>query len=527
MNINDKINQARQKGASDEDIMKSIINSNPNKATSFAKAFQQGANPSQILDEISKQVSDSQQSPKQKKDDRGFFRKAGDFFTSSTQKFGETIGAAASVIDPKTRKTRQESLSSTNELIEDYIQMARDEEDIEKKKKLLAAAESLAQTAGDYDIFNNEEYQKTAKQILGEGAGTALEVLSFGTYGKGVKGVQALTKAGSKATPTATKFITEAAKQTVKQTAIKGATTGGVVGALEGGARAAQEDESVFKGTFTGAAIGAIVGGATGFLAGKIASKTSKKTLAQKTAGKLDKKQRELAYRTGQMKEASMFRGEKFMPNKKQKALADLAQEINLKGKSISQDITKVNTNIADEATNLKSLLQGTDIKYSKTSLNKQLNKMKADKIVDLIEPEERVYEKMIAKFNKMASAEKNKNIDGLLDIRQNFDKWAKSNSPNIFANKRGGAYRALSSVRDTINDYINKQVGGDLVSNSLSRQSKLYTILDNLSEVGAGGYTKLKSAAIIKPLKKFGKVAGYVGGGYLLGKKGLNVINE
>ena len=60
------------------------------------------------------------------------------------------------------------------------------------------------------------------------------------------------------------------------------------------------------------------------------------------------------------------------------------------------------------------------------------LNKMKTEKTVDLIDPEVRVYDKMV-KFNKMVDSKQNKGLDGLLELRQDFDAWAKSNTPTIF----------------------------------------------------------------------------------------------
>src|SRR5574343_1987117 len=55
MSIYDSITQARQQGASDDDILNEIIRQNPQKSAVFSQARQMGANSSDILNETLRQ----------------------------------------------------------------------------------------------------------------------------------------------------------------------------------------------------------------------------------------------------------------------------------------------------------------------------------------------------------------------------------------------------------------------------------------------------------------------------------------
>ena len=208
-----------------------------------------------------------------------FLKKTTDFFTRGTQKFGETLGAAASVIDPKVRETREEALSSSRKSVDDLMKRAEIEPDKEKSKRLLETAKQIGETEG-LDVFENEEYKKTAKQVFGEGLETFLELTAFSSLGgKGLK-----TGKIGKELPTIIKPLTSV-KDTVKA-AKTGIAYGGGFGAALGAAEALQEDKSAgeiakesLKQGLTGAIGGGVIGGGASALfkgAGKFASKASK-----------------------------------------------------------------------------------------------------------------------------------------------------------------------------------------------------------------------------------------------------------
>ena len=87
-----------------------------------------------------------------------------------------------------------------------------------------------------------------------------------------------------------------------------------------------------------------------------------------------------------------------------------------------------------------------------------------------------------------------------------NGDKIACPNCGSKNVIRRG--FNLSRAVRDTINDYINKQTGDDIVKLSLKKQSNLYTIIDNMAEKIASRGEQLQPSRISKPLRK---ALGYV----------------
>lgn len=213
-------------------------------------------------------------------EEKGTLRKIGDFFTSGAQKLGTTLGTAASVIDPETKKLREEALGSTNKMIDDLMKRASGEENKTKAKAYLEAAQRLGGTE-DIDIFTNPEYQKTAKQIFGEGLETIIETTGFSSLG--AKGLQ--TGKLGKAIPSAIKPVVAPSRK-ILTGAKEGATVGGLFGGGLGVSQAMQEDKStseIIKSGITGAAAGAaggavLGGGISALGAGSraVASKASK-----------------------------------------------------------------------------------------------------------------------------------------------------------------------------------------------------------------------------------------------------------
>lgn len=517
MSILTSIEIARKSGVNDDAILNQIMTQNPEKRDVFQKSISRGAKSADIINEIVKQnkgneslgksgldrmieqknIAKEQPVVEEKKD--SLLGKVGKFFTGATQKFAETLGTAASVIDPTTKKLREETLSSAQSQVDSYLEKARTETDKDKKDKYLKAASYLADTE-DIDIFNNPEYQKTAKQVYGEAIGVAAETLGWGKIGNIAKTVKA---------------------STVAEMALKSAKTGAVLGGTISTGKAMEENKStgdILKSAAGGVISGAVLGGATGALAGKLGGKLGEKEATKLVAKRVSGKDKVLAYKTGRATEAGLLKSEKIVPTAKEGELGKLAQEIRLKGNS-KKDIANVNLNIEKEAKALKETLKNTGAIFNKNNVKGTLNKLKEDKTIDLIDSEVGVYDKMISKFNKMVDAKQNKGLDGLLELRQSFDSWAKSNNPNIFVNKRGGAYRALSSVRDSINGYINNKVGNDVVKQSLNKQSNLYTILENISEKAAKGATKLKPGKLQATAKKLLPWAG--------GATGLEILRR
>ena len=109
MSILTSIEIARKAGIKDDAILNQIMAQNPERANSFETAINRGANASDIVNEIIKQNQGKEainrsgldrmieqkniakeEPVEQVKEKKSFLRKAGEFFTGSTQKFAET-----------------------------------------------------------------------------------------------------------------------------------------------------------------------------------------------------------------------------------------------------------------------------------------------------------------------------------------------------------------------------------------------------------------------------------------------------
>lgn len=179
----------------------------------------------------------------------GLAGKALDFLTASEQRFGETI---AGTLIPHTKEMKElaESRAGLSDLQNQVIQRIKEKQARgEDVSRLLGTLKSSG-IPSDFDI--NPALNKTTKQILGEAAGVAVDVLSAGTFGRVAQGIQPV------------KGFVKGAIEGAKT----GAKFGGIFGAAQGGARAAQEEEPIIEGALYGGAGGVIIGGALGGLLG-------------------------------------------------------------------------------------------------------------------------------------------------------------------------------------------------------------------------------------------------------------------
>jgi hypothetical protein len=194
----------------------------------------------------------------------------GNILTGSSQAFGNTLGTAVSTFDPQTIANRQAVLDQAKQQANNYVTLATQTADKAKKTALLKAASKSADTTG-VDIYNNPEYQKTAKQIYGEALGTALETLGFGELGGAAKTAEAVVK-GTKAINLGTDIA--------KSAAIGGGF--GVVSGVSGGMQENKDAKGIALDALNQGAVGVILGGVLGLAGGLIS-----KSIANKVDGKI------------------------------------------------------------------------------------------------------------------------------------------------------------------------------------------------------------------------------------------------
>ena len=179
---------------------------------------------------------------------KSFGRKVADVFTGSTQKFAQTLGAAAAYATGETQKI-------------DEAKMAESESRFNLAKQLRTASPEQAariksQLGQGTDVKTATEtipaLMKTNKQVFGEGLGTALEATTGGLLGAGKTG-------------TLGKAVAPALSKSLGQAVGRGATMGATYGGLSGLSQGLQDDKGLgglAKSTAIGGATGAALGGA-------------------------------------------------------------------------------------------------------------------------------------------------------------------------------------------------------------------------------------------------------------------------
>jgi len=231
---------------SDKDIGERLVKRNPGLATLVASK------------EKEPQKAPATQKP--------FLRKVGDFFTGNTQKFAETLGAAAAQVsgvadDINASKIRE--AEAIQQLSRIKPKTPQQEQNI---KSQLSQAPSVPLATEAIPAL-----KKSAKQVYGEALGTGLEAVSGGLLGTGKAGVLG-------------KAVPKVAAKTLGTAVLRGAGTGAVYGGLSGASQGLQTDAKALdigKSALLGAGAGASIGGALGAIGygiGKLPQKLDKKS---------------------------------------------------------------------------------------------------------------------------------------------------------------------------------------------------------------------------------------------------------
>jgi len=187
----------------------------------------------------------------------GTAKKVGSAIIQSEKRFGESIADA--IFAPTATKQIEEESARSTDMQKRIVARIREKqakgEDTTNLRRLLRRASAPGTQVEELV----PSVKKSTKQVLGEAAGVATDVISFGTL------------------PATGKAIVKPAATTFAKGALRGAKEGAKLGAGFGAAtsaaRAAQEDKStgeiLFEGG-TGAVVGGVAGGVLGGVTGGV-----------------------------------------------------------------------------------------------------------------------------------------------------------------------------------------------------------------------------------------------------------------
>ncbi|MFA6358961.1 MAG: hypothetical protein WCY09_09925, partial [Candidatus Omnitrophota bacterium] len=395
--------------------------------------------------------------------------------------FGDTLGQAIGANDKQINADIENANKTYMETGNKWAEMAKNSTDQAKREKYLKMANESYKQAGSTYQAVLPAIEKTNKQILGEAAGVALDVVTAGTVGKAAAGAKSFKL--TKAAPT---IIKEAVKPaSLIKGAVKGAAGGAVIGGAYGAAGAAQENGDIIQGAKSGAKGGAILGG----VVGGITAKTSK-TVSKDTHAELSKNLNKIFDNsTATVRNTNKFAAEqgtniaeelakrKIMPKVENERMVFAPEHAELIEKEI-----KDKSKIIDEATKLyKTSIPVEDL------VKKAISKIKGNYQIANEGRVDEVTQKAIDKLQDFAN-QKGRSYFTLNEI-QNFKKGMWSASKKFKATEIGNAdaYSELGNVfkqviEDEIPDAsiqaINREIG------SLENVSKLLTKVDKAGGV-------------------------------------------
>lgn len=261
-------------------------------------------------------------------------KRAGKFLIESERGFGESVAGAifAPTALRQIEGQQKKQKETQDKLLKELRRKRKKGEDVSGILRALSKTTS-GETALK-DVLPATE--KSAKQIAGEGAGVALDILSFGAGPKIAKRVVKPIVAR-----TFSRGLAQGAKQGVK--------AGAIYGGGQSAARTAQKDQSgaqIASAGVTGALFGGVTGGAVGGVAGGIGGKV--------TGRMARKKELRALIRSGEISNARL--GKYTVPSKTRAAIkakenADLALDEAVKQANKSKTTIKKLQVKADEAT--------------------------------------------------------------------------------------------------------------------------------------------------------------------------------
>lgn len=439
--------------------------------------------------------------PTEKKVKGGFL---GEVFTGNTQRFGRTIGE--SLVAPSAAKKFAKSQQAITDTETDILQRLKTASP-EDRPRLMEILELNRSGGSKVEDFTGDVINKTWKEIAGEAIGTGVEALTGGLLSKGAG---TIINAGSNL---------QKAKNLVKV----GAQYGGATGVSEGLKDNKSLPGVIFDGVKYGA--GGALGGRlfTGLLnkgASVVARNTDlipklRSSLRLDDARKITEPVLTTAEKKAKQKATgstsrSIFSEPKIIPNKFDDEVSDSVSDIVKRKNKPEKNRDLINNAIGEIDTGTKDLLKQYNIPFNDNQLLKGLNAGKDDlKFVFTSDPlAEKTYDTVVESFMEIL---KKKNMSGLLDARQGFDKLPAVKV--LLRNERLGENtkrEIVRTVRKKANEYIINNVPeeiGEQVAGNLAKQTRMFNARDNivdqlvkqLGTTAAERFFKTRSGKVIK----------------------------
>lgn len=175
---------------------------------------------------------------------------------------------------------------------------------------------------------------------------------------------------------------------------------------------------------------------------------------------------------------------------------------------TFQQNYNIIQSEVSNLAKKLESDLKANNFVISRKQIVANLEKAKNKLIAEsplITGDAEKMAGKLIEGAKKIIN-ESSGTAEGILSARKKFDSWVKSQKPNVFDAKSEGALTiANREIRNVFNDMLERKAPNVGVKDSLSKQSALYTALENIAPKAA----EEADSAIGRAMQSIGKVLG------------------
>jgi len=423
------------------------------------------------------------------------------------------LGGTKTAIDEANQRTQQVQTNLIN-TIKDKRAKGED------TSRLVNALKTLEKEVNFYDILNTStggSLDKSAKQVFGEAAGVATDILGAGAL---PGGVGAMTKA-----------------TTIGGGIIKGAKAGAVGGAIfgtaQGASRAAQENltggEIVaggIKGGIAGGVAGGVIGGAIGGVSGAIGGRQIRKMNKEEkfaldlVSPKATPTIKGEALAQGRVTEAGLFKPSKITASKRDVQIADSVKGFVSSKKTDIQNIDALKNTVSSIDDNVTGYIVKNKTPFNAGQLKTRLVGGKDDLrlIFASDKTAENTYNAVVDEFMRNVSK---KDTAGLFQARKTFDRIP-AIKKLLETDKLGENARKeiVLVVRRAANEYIASQLPkGNQYRDLLMKESHMLEAIGNIAQknIGTIDKNKLQLLTIKYPILKWiigGTAAGALGAG-------------
>lgn len=436
----------------------------------YQSARSAGFSHDQILqnEQIRKSGTDTPQAPSPKV---GLLQKIGsvgksafDFVTGAEQGLGQDIASAATA--KQASNAQQVATDNNSKYVSTLVAGKKNAEAMGNDTSHWDNQLKTYQPKNGTEVANSisPALAKSNLQIAGDAGGTALDVLSAGTYG-----------------------AAKTAAMKTGELVLKGGTP--TVISAAGLLPKALAERSAAK------------------TAAKVAEDVSPKLTTQKTAE---------ALASGGAKKTPILGKIKLIPSDYIKGVADTVQKYVPKFSSMKTYADKLNAvraAVNTEAEKLKSdvIQHGADRIYSFKELGAKMNAVEKPIAIKSDTVLARQFD--LAKKAALQIAQKaGGKISNLLDARKEFDGLVQKEFPHLWDKENAPMRAAITGMRNTMNDFIAHNLPEVGFRDSLSTQSKMLHAVDNLSEKAAGEVGTTRVGRALNLVKEHPVVTGALG---------------